>query len=194
MPVQSVLVLLRRAADSPDLDGQLSVADAQGIPYLTFRYQTLRVWQEPPETFLDAGPGTLALAPLADVPRARLPGIIDAMQARVVSEMPPADAATFWASTFILLGLKFNDAFASQLLRGVRQMTESTTYQAILREGREAGQLDEARRVILRQGTKRFGTPDAATTAFLNKLSLPELELLTDKVLDAENWAELLAE
>ncbi len=73
-------------------------------------------------------------------------------------------------------------------------MTESTTYQAILREGREAGRLDEARRVVLRLGTKRYGTPDAATTAFLNKLSLPELELLTDKVLDAENWAELLAE
>lgn len=73
-------------------------------------------------------------------------------------------------------------------------MTESTTYQAILREGREAGEVAAERRVILRQGTRRFGTPDAATTAELNKLSLPELEILTDKVLDAENWAELLAE
>jgi len=37
------------------------------------------------------------------------------------------------------MGLRYLEELASQLLEGVRNMHESTTYEAILREGREEG-------------------------------------------------------
>jgi len=40
-----------------------------------------------------------------------------------------------WTATYVLMGLKYPSAFTEQLLRGVRQMKESVTYQAILAEG-----------------------------------------------------------
>jgi len=100
------------------------------------------------------------------------------------------------------MGLRFSPQFAQQVLQGVRQMRESSTYQFILDEGRAEGRAegeargrsDEARRLILRQGTKRFGAPDAATEAALAAVDTVErLEQLAERLLEAESWAELLA-
>ena len=49
-------------------------------------------------------------------------------------------------------------------------MRESTTYQAILREGRQEGKVEGEQELLLRQGTKRFGEPDAATIAALEAI------------------------
>lgn len=52
----------------------------------------------------------------------------------------------------------------------------------------------EARRLLLRQGRKRFGEPDAATVAALEAITdLDRLERMSDAVLDAPGWTELLA-
>ncbi|MGP0064810.1 MAG: hypothetical protein ACLQGP_14580 [Isosphaeraceae bacterium] len=82
-------------------------------------------------------------------------------------------------------------------------MRESTTYQAILREGRQEGimegriegRIDEARRVLLRQGTKRFGEPDTTTLAAIEAINdLDRFESLADRILDADIhvWDDLL--
>ncbi len=65
-------------------------------------------------------------------------------------------------------------------------MEESTTYQEILEQ--------EARRIILRQGSKRFGPPDARTQAALDAIvSREQLEELAERLLEVESWNELLA-
>ena len=46
-------------------------------------------------------------------------------------------------------------------------MRESVTYMAILDEGR----VEEARKIILRQGRKLFGPPDESTTAALTAMA-----------------------
>jgi hypothetical protein len=46
-------------------------------------------------------------------------------------------------------------------------MKESTTYQKILREGRAEGRAEEAKRILKRQGSRRFGTLDADIEAAL---------------------------
>jgi predicted transposase YdaD len=59
----------------------------------------------------------------------------------------------------------FPENIAKWLLKGVRNMKESVTYQAILREGKAKGRaqgkaegkLEEAMRMLVRQGRKRFG-------------------------------------
>jgi hypothetical protein len=73
---------------------------------------------------------------------------------------------------------------------------ESSTYQAILAEGREegleAGRRDEARRTLLRLGTRRLGPPDATLVARLDRIDdLAVLERLTDDALTASSWADL---
>ena len=54
------------------------------------------------------------------------------MAARLEQETPARDAGELWVATYTLLGLRYTRDEAAQLLRGVRNMRESVTYQAIL--------------------------------------------------------------
>jgi hypothetical protein len=186
LPVHTAVVLLRPEADDPGLTGTVAYQSAHGRGGLDFRYQVLRVWQRPAEAFLVGGLGTIPLAPLSGVSLDALPSVIHRMEERLTREAPPADAAKLWAATYILMGLRFPAAFAGQLLKGVRVMKESTTYQAIL--------ADEAKRIMLRQGTKRFGPPHARTRAAIEAITdVDRLEQLTERLLDVSSWDELLA-
>lgn len=213
MPVLSVAVLLRAEADGPGMTGLLQHSLPGQSSYLDFRYKVVRAWRKPVEEVLSAGVGMLPLAPLADVAANDLPGVISRMQDRLARE-PGQEQASLWTSTYILLGLRYSREFASQLLRGVRAMKESTTYQAILEEGaakgraegrvegrvqgwaegEAKGRADEARQLLLRVGRKRWGTdPDAKTLSTLQAIQeLPQLEQLTERILDVSGWQELL--
>ena len=81
-------------------------------------------------------------------------------------------------------------------------LEESTTYQAILAKGLSQGisqgisqgLCQGLRTTLLRQGTKRFGPPDTTVLAELHRVTDPErLERMTDLILDATGWDELLA-
>ena len=86
-------------------------------------------------------------------------------------------------------------------------MQESTTYQAILREGRKEGlvegrnegliegRITGERKLLVRQGTKKFGPPDAAILAAIESIRDQEqLEALGERILDADvrDWTHLL--
>jgi predicted transposase YdaD len=76
-------------------------------------------------------------------------------------------------------------------------MRESTAYQAILDEGRAEGEAkgraEEARKLLLRQGHRRFGPPSAVQEAALVAITdLDRLERLSDRLLDVGSWQELL--
>ncbi|MFN7803305.1 MAG: hypothetical protein ACK5TO_04790 [Planctomycetaceae bacterium] len=90
-------------------------------------------------------------------------------------------------------------------------MKESVTYQAILEEGREQGlregrrkgrkigreegRAEASRRILLVQGTKRFGTPSLKVRRKMTQISdVRVIETLVLRILDAKSWAELLAE
>lgn len=76
-------------------------------------------------------------------------------------------------------------------------MKESTTYQAILKEGeakgREEGLILEARSALLRLGRKRFGPePEHVSSAVAKMDSRDMLEVLLLRALDVESWDDLL--
>ena len=77
--VRSVAVLLHPGADSPQLTGRIERAFPGEEAYHFPRYEVLRVWQMPVRQLLDGGLGTLALAPVGDVPRSELPGVVSQM-------------------------------------------------------------------------------------------------------------------
>ena len=92
------------------------------------------------------------------------------------------------------MGLRYSDKLTDSLLEGIQTMHESTTYQKILREGQVAGRIAEARRMLLRQGTKRFGDPDAATVAAFEAIQdVDRLEYLGERILDPDiqSWDKL---
>ena len=201
LPVRSVVILLRPKADGPEMTGVVrhTLADEQ---YLEFKYRIVRLWQKPVEDLLAGGVGTLPLAPLTAVKEPELPAVIRRMKARVSAELPPSEEAILWTATYVLMGLRYDETLAAELLRGVRAMEESVTYQAIIRkgkaegraEGRAEGEAEEARRILLRMGTKAFGAPDAATQAAIaGVLDRERLEALIDRVAEVKNWQELLA-
>lgn len=187
--VLSVAVLLRPEADSPQLTGSFERGFAGQEPIALLRYRVIRVWQLPAEQLLTGGIGTLPLAPVSDVTEARVPDVIRRMKERLSRERRRQLAKDLWAATYVLLGLRYTDAFADLLFQEVLGMEESTTYQAIARKER----LAEARQMLLRQGRKLFGPPDDATAAALNAIGdVEKLEELGERILDVGSWQELL--
>jgi hypothetical protein len=93
----------------------------------------------------------------------------------------------------LLLGLRYSPALAAQLFRGVLSMRESSTYQAILEEGRGEGAVAEARKLLRQLGDRVLGPPDARTAAAIARLDdLARLEDLHARVVTAGSWEELL--
>jgi hypothetical protein len=83
------------------------------------------------------------------------------------------------------MGLRFEISFASQLLEGVQNMRESTTYQAILKEGRDQGRISEAQRLLLMLAEARFGEPDEAARGAVEAIhDVDRLERMTKRILD----------
>src|SRR5262245_21174726 len=104
--VHSVVVVLRPESDSPQLTGELVRRFPERPPHVVFRYDVVRVWQTPVETFLGGSLGLLPLAPVSAVSQAELPGVIEQMKQRLSGRKARALAGELWASTFVLLGLK----------------------------------------------------------------------------------------
>jgi predicted transposase YdaD len=190
LPVHSALVLLRPEADAPNLTGFLTYRPVHGRSRVEFYYDVVKLWLQPVEPILNGGLGTLPLAPLCDVPRDELPAVIRRMEERVRREADAGEVATLWTSTYILMGLRHTEGVAAQLLRGVRDMKESSTYRAILAEGR----LEGKREALLQMGRTRFGPPDRTGRAAIESVgSIRKLDRLLARLLEVSSWDELLA-
>lgn len=197
-PVWSIVVLLRQAADGPGLSGAAEQRLPWGDLAHTFRYGVMRLWRQPLERALSGGLTTLPLAPLTDEAQPVLPEVIRRLDERISREADPAEAATLWTATYLLLGLRHSREVANRLLQGVRAMRESSTYQAILLEGEEKGRaegrVEEARNILRMLGEDRLGQPDALTSAAIDSLTdVERIEALTRRLLRVSSWAELLA-
>jgi predicted transposase YdaD len=162
-------------------------------PYLTFGYAVVRVWQLDPEPLLTGGLALLPLAPISAVTEAELPGIIKRMEQRLSSRHGRKQAPVVWGAAYILLGLRHSPALSAQLFRGVLSMRESSTYQAILEEGRGEGALAEAKKVLRLLGDDAFGIPDTRMAAAIERITeLTQAEDLLRRVRSAASWQDLL--
>jgi hypothetical protein len=158
-------------------------------PITILRYRLVRVWQVPVDQLLAGGVGTLPLAPISDLHESRVPDDIRRMKERLNRERRRQWVADLWAATYVLLGLRYSDAFADMLFREVLTMEESATYQAIVRKGR----LAEARKFVILIGEDRLGPPSEAAAAAINALQDPEqLGRLGKRALHVGSWQELL--
>ncbi|MBV8310477.1 MAG: hypothetical protein JO344_08850 [Planctomycetaceae bacterium] len=191
LPVQSMALLLCPDADGPAMTGLLQHRLPDGLIYHEFRYNVVRTWERPADEILAGGLATLPLAPLARVKENELPTVIRAMQQRLDREATRNQAETLWTATYLLMGLNYSNELIDRLLEGVQSMKESVTYQKILREGRA----EEAKTILKRLGSKRFGKPEPLIEAAIDAIAdLERLEQLSDRVLEPIGWEELLAQ
>jgi predicted transposase YdaD len=131
------------------------------------------------------------------------------MAERLDREAPLNVARNLWTATQLLLGLRYDDRTVREVLRNMSWLQESSTYQAILAEGREVGleqgreegreegqeigRTLEARRLLLRLAEHRFGPPSPAAVAAIEGISdIDRLEQLSLELLTASGWDELL--
>jgi predicted transposase YdaD len=132
-----------------------------------------------------------------------LPVVVQRVVERLEREAAPGLASELWTATQVAMGLRYPEEVIRALNLGARSMRESVVYQAILAEGRqegeaqgrEQGRVEEARRLVRRQGELRFGPPDRATVEALERVtSIERLEGLAIRVISASSWEELLQE
>ncbi len=196
LPVESFVVLLRRRADRGDLTGRVHYEDADGRTILDFRFEVLRLWERPCADFLSGGLGMVPLATLGALPgdtaeETALEAVVNRMTQRITDEAPRPEAARLLTASYILTGLRVPPDILQHLFQGTAAMRESSTYQAILNQGR----VEEARNILLRLGRlRRFGEPDPTELAALTAISDTErLEAMADRILTAASWQDLLA-
>jgi predicted transposase YdaD len=210
LAVRSVVFALRPQAITPRVRGH--VLDGSDPDFeLQFRYRLIRVWELPPAKLLDGGIGTLPLAPISAVTQAQLPAMIETMAKRFDAEAPASEVPDLWSVTRILLGLKWPRSVVGPLLKGALKMRESDTYQEILEEGVEIGvargvaqgvaqgveqgREQEARSIIIRTGSKRYGPPSESIRSRLESISdVTALEAIMDRLVEgaASSWADLI--
>ena len=191
LPIESVVLLLRKEADGPAMSGRVAYGS------LTFGYRVVRLWEKSLEELLAAPLALLPLTPLTNVSANDLPALVQRMEQRIDREAPVEERSSLWTTTWLLLGLKYDPEFARDLLKGVMAMKESSTYQYMMEEGRaegrEQGRVEEARRMLLLIGGKRFGETDADTQVAVNRItSQQQLEQLATRLFEVESWQELL--
>ena len=147
VPVWTVIVLIRPAADGPELDGTLEKSFPGRGKKLWFKYDVVRVWLEPPEKLLTGGLPILPLAPVSNVAPERLPEVLTAVAERLKQEAPVELRKILWASTMILMGARYPREQVEEMIRGVATMVlgirgieDSWVYQDILAEGFAKGE------------------------------------------------------
>jgi hypothetical protein len=196
VPVHSIVILLRPQAAHSNLNGRVSYAAPSGRGSMNFTYEVVRLWERPAEEFLTGGLGTVPLAMLGALPEGMptldaLTAVAQRLIERLEHEAPPERARKLLTAAFLLTGLRVKRDVALQVFRGVRTMQDSDTYLAILEEGEEA----KAKKVIIRQGQKRYGPPGEEITSKLDGITgLDRLDRLIDRLFDATatSWQELL--
>jgi hypothetical protein len=194
LPVLTVLILLRKEADSPGLTGSYERHLPDGSLANRYNYRVVRLWQEDPDPYLTGGVNLVPLAPLTDVTEADVPGLVQRMAERLNPETKPR-ADKLWFAAYVLMGWRYDEKQATHWLKGVWNMHESPTYQAILKEGRNEGRVAEAQRLLLMLGGNRFGEPDEATRGAVEAIhDVERLERMTMRVHDANipDWEGLL--
>jgi len=150
LPVHTLVILLRREANLPDLTGTLTRQLPGMQPYRTFNYRVLRLWEASVGDLLSAGIGLLPLAPLTDDASTQLPGVLSKIRDRIDGEIADrATQGTLWTATDILMGLRYDQEIIESLMQGVTSMKESVTYQAIVREGMLEGMREGMREGML---------------------------------------------
>ncbi len=205
-PVVQIVILLKETTD------RQAFVNCYQDSTTTHHYQVIRLWEQPPETFLSV-PALLPFAPLAKTSNPR--ELLQAVVTQVATIEDIAERREITSFTEILAGLRFPKPLIYQLLRE-DVMQESVIYQDILQkgeargtqkglqqglqqglrqglqQGKKQGKRLEASVLILRQLTRKLGPLESNLQKRIQKMSLMRLEALGEALLDFNTLTDLV--
>ena len=212
MPVATVVVLLVRKAQSSELTGSYSVAPPFG-PAWEFRYTLTRVWQLPADRLLGGPLAVVPLALIADAPETEVPALLTRASDRIRHEANVETGDRLMTAIGFLLQLRYGAMTAEEMIRKVPNILDLGPFRTFLEEGlakgraegraeaqaearaegRAEGRAECIREMILDLGRKKFGEPTVEQTSVLSATTdFDRLKSLSEKLLDATTWEELL--
>ena len=195
LPVRSIVMLLRREAQSSNLTGRYACQFSGEPEYLVFHYAVIKLWEMPMKPFLEGGLGLLPFAALTDEAAQDLSGTLGKIDDRLVNEAEPKQAHKLRLASYVMLGLNYSQDQIDNVFKGITDMRESSTFQAILEEGRAKGNVEKAQEFVLVAGTEQFGQPDEQTQQKITSLTDPDhLKKLLIKCLKVSGWDELFSD
>ena len=188
LPVHSCVVLLRRQADSPVLTGAYKQRSRGVMPYLTFRYRVVRLWQVPVNTLLLPGSSVAVAGVLSDYGTLTADEIALRIAAciNVISDIDTR--AMLFTIAYNLAGLRFNDSQADIMFGREISVLEkySSTVQATLRRG-------EAR-LLLTSAEHIFGAPSQEILDKVRNAKSKKLVEWNLRIGKVQSWAELVTD
>jgi predicted transposase/invertase (TIGR01784 family) len=154
------------------------------VPGLRAEFEVIRLWEQPTEPFLEST-GLLPLAVLTNTPdKAQT---LRQVVAKVDSILEKRVQSNVAASAGILAGLLLKRDFINQVLRK-DIMQQSVIYQEI----EEGGVLKGEQSLVLRQLTRRIGEVPPDVRSQIQSLSLTQIELLGEALLDFSQFIDLV--
>jgi predicted transposase/invertase (TIGR01784 family) len=147
-------------------------------------FEVIRLWEQPASIFLES----VGLYPFASLAQTDQPELVLREVAAKIEEIPePKLQSDISAMSYILAGLVLDwDRVGRIIRRDI--MRESVTYQAILAEGEvkgnTQGRVEEARMLVIRQLTRKFGNISSELLAQIEALPLARVESLGEDLLD----------
>jgi len=191
--VRSIVILLRKKADHANLTGRITYGDADH--QLEFRYEVIRLWNEPADSFLNGGIGLAPLAVLCRFPVGRSAAdaaneIVRRIEERLLAEIPHERAIVLMKATVILASMRFEKRDLKSVLQGVGLMGEVSASDYYT----EQGEIRALKKMLLQQGRRKFGSVDEETEESLRSIEdLERLERMGTEILTSESWHDLLA-
>ncbi len=188
-PIEQVVIFLKFTRSQKVYTNQLVDTNT------SHRYQVIRMWEQDPEQFL-ANPALLPFAPLAlsESPTR----LLEQVAAAVDRIEEPLAFTNISACTQLLAGLRFDQRLITELFPE-DVMQESVIYQKIIQkghklgllEGKREGRQEEGYSIVIRQLTRRFGSVENQLQQGIQKLSIAQLEELSEALLDFETITDL---
>jgi hypothetical protein len=188
LPVHSCVVLLHKPADSPLLTGAYKQRSCGVLPYLTFRYQVIRLWQIPISTLLQPGSSLAVAGVLADY-ESFTAEEVGLRVAACIDSISDIDTRTvLYMNAYNLAGLRFNDGKADIMFGRNISMLEkySSTIKATLRRG-------EAR-LLLTSAEQIFGAPSQEILDKVRSAKSKKLVEWNVRIRTAQSWTDLIAD
>ncbi len=156
----------------------------------------MRLWQMPVGQFLTGAMSLLPLGPLAKVERSELPKIGREIGRRLQSDHDFAKNDRIVTMISVLMRLRYDHMTTQTLIDSIPDNEEYPGFKMFLDRGRVEGRVEgqaegrshEARALLLRLGSKKFGPATAEQEARLDAIAdVERLELLGEKLLDGTN-------
>lgn len=188
LPVHRCVVLLHKPADSPFLTGAYKKHSGGVLPYLTFRYRVIRLWQIPISSLLQPGSSLAVAGVLSDYGHFTAAEVAIRVAA-CIDAIADIDTRTIlYTSAYNLAGLRFNSDKADIMFGRKLSMLEkySSTIKATLRRG-------EAR-LLLTSAEQIFGAPPQEVLDKVRTAKSKQLVEWAVRMRTAQSWNELIAE